>query len=243
MPGFVGQPTTFNGFGSLDPDGNIERYDWSFGDGDTQANGGPSVTHTYTAAGSYTATLTVTDDEGCSNDRIFTGKATLCNAAGAAYDEPPGGGPGGAAGPGGYQGARDSSSSAIDPARFAVDKAGTPESPVALAQKGTTFRYSLDEAARVVFTVERKLTGRVVRGQCVRQDEVQQEAPALHAPQERRQLRPGRGHGRQHEAVLGQDRRQEPGAEPLPGDAGRDRRRRQRLGAVGAELPRHQEVR
>ena len=171
--GFVGQPTTFNGFGSLDPDGNIERYDWSFGDGDTQANGGPSVTHTYIAAGSYTATLTVTDDEGCSNDRIFTGKATLCNAAGAGTTSrqvvvqvaPPD--------------PVDTKSpvflsSAIDPARFAVDKAGTPESPVALAQKGTNFRYALDEAARVVFTVERKLTGRVVRGQCVRKTKANQ---------------------------------------------------------------------
>ena len=165
--GFVGQPTTFNGFGSLDPDGNIERYDWSFGDGATQANGGPTLTHTYTAAGSYTATLTVTDDEGCSNNRIFTGKATLCNANGAATTSrqvvvqvaPPD--------------PVDTTapvflSSAIDPSRFAVDKAGTPEAPVALAQKGTTFRYSLDEAARVTFTVVRKLPGRLVRGTCVR---------------------------------------------------------------------------
>ncbi len=38
---------------------------WQFGDGATSTL--PSPTHTYTAAGNYTATLTVTDTAGCSN--------------------------------------------------------------------------------------------------------------------------------------------------------------------------------
>lgn len=52
----------FDGSGSSDPDGTISSYVWSFGDG---AGGtGATADHTYTAAGTYTATLTVTDHHG-----------------------------------------------------------------------------------------------------------------------------------------------------------------------------------
>ncbi|MBI3804575.1 MAG: beta-propeller fold lactonase family protein [Nitrospirae bacterium] len=52
----------FNGGTSSDPDGKIASYIWSFGDG---ASGtGAAVQHTYSNAGSYTAKLTVTDDQG-----------------------------------------------------------------------------------------------------------------------------------------------------------------------------------
>ena len=56
----------FDGSGSYDPDGGpnngIVSYQWDFGDGNTGI--GPVVYHTYYNAGTYTATLTVTDDEG-----------------------------------------------------------------------------------------------------------------------------------------------------------------------------------
>lgn len=53
---------TFDASGSSDPDGTIAAYAWSFGDG---TNGsGATATKTYDAAGSYTVSLTVTDDEG-----------------------------------------------------------------------------------------------------------------------------------------------------------------------------------
>ena len=55
-------PMTFDGSGSYDPDGIIVSYEWDFGD--TNSGTGVSPTHTYTAAGNYTATLTVTDDGG-----------------------------------------------------------------------------------------------------------------------------------------------------------------------------------
>lgn len=49
----------FTGSGSSDPDGAL-RYEWDFGDGSTSDQ--PDPVHTYTAKGSFAATLTVTDD-------------------------------------------------------------------------------------------------------------------------------------------------------------------------------------
>jgi len=52
----------FDGSGSNDPDGTIVSYAWNFGDGGTGS--GVRATHAYDLAGSYTVTLTVTDDRG-----------------------------------------------------------------------------------------------------------------------------------------------------------------------------------
>lgn len=52
---------TFDASLSFDPDGSIAMYVWDFGDG--TAGSGQIVDHTY-SAGSYTATLTVTDNNG-----------------------------------------------------------------------------------------------------------------------------------------------------------------------------------
>ncbi len=52
----------FDASASSDPDGTIASYAWSFGDGGTGA--GKTIAHIYTAAGSFTATLTVTDNGG-----------------------------------------------------------------------------------------------------------------------------------------------------------------------------------
>ncbi len=45
-----------------DPDGSIAGYAWSFGDGGSSTEASPR--HTYAEAGTYNATLTVTDDRG-----------------------------------------------------------------------------------------------------------------------------------------------------------------------------------
>src|SRR5205809_1893113 len=50
---------------SSDPDGSISAYNWTFGDGGTAAIQNPS--HGYAAAGTYTVTLTVTDNQGATN--------------------------------------------------------------------------------------------------------------------------------------------------------------------------------
>lgn len=61
----VGEKISFNTLGSTDPDGNITSYKWDFGDGNIAS--GMTVSHTYPAKGTYTVTLTVTDNEGLSD--------------------------------------------------------------------------------------------------------------------------------------------------------------------------------
>jgi PKD repeat protein len=53
----------FSPAGSSDPDGFIESYSWNFGDG-SPVSTAPNPAHTYTTGGTFTATLTVTDDGG-----------------------------------------------------------------------------------------------------------------------------------------------------------------------------------
>lgn len=55
----------FDGSGSSDPDGDIARYAWDFGDG--TKGSGITVTHPYSTTGSYTVTLTVKDGGGATD--------------------------------------------------------------------------------------------------------------------------------------------------------------------------------
>ncbi len=63
--GTAGMPVTLDGSGSTDTDGTIVSYDWDFGD--TMIGTGMSTTHTYATPGTFTVTLTVTDDAGATN--------------------------------------------------------------------------------------------------------------------------------------------------------------------------------
>jgi serralysin len=65
--GIVPLAVAFTGSGSTDSDGTIVGYAWTFGDGGTSSAMNPS--HTYTAAGTYTAMLIVTDDRGATGSR------------------------------------------------------------------------------------------------------------------------------------------------------------------------------
>ena len=53
---------TFSSAGTVDPDGTIASYAWTFGDGATSTAASPA--HTYAVSDIYTVTLTVTDDDG-----------------------------------------------------------------------------------------------------------------------------------------------------------------------------------
>ncbi len=78
-----GVPTRFDAGGSRDPDGTIAAFNWSF-EGAAPFAAGPSLNHTFSRPGTYDATLTLTDDEGCSTTQIFTGQTAHCNGSGVA---------------------------------------------------------------------------------------------------------------------------------------------------------------
>lgn len=74
---------SFDGTGSSDSDGSIVSYSWDFGDGATAS--GSTASHDYAADGSYTVSLTVTDDAGATD----TATTTVSVSAGGGTD--PGG--------------------------------------------------------------------------------------------------------------------------------------------------------
>ncbi|MCZ2858121.1 PKD domain-containing protein, partial [Blastococcus sp. VKM Ac-2987] len=60
----AGRSASFDASGSADADGTVVSYAWDFGDGGTGT--GVRATHEYAKDGTYTARLTVTDDDGAS---------------------------------------------------------------------------------------------------------------------------------------------------------------------------------
>ncbi len=72
---------------SSDPDGTIASYAWDFGDGAT--GNGPSPTHTYSAAGTYTVGLTVTDNDGATAEvtRSITVQENTGNTSELVFDD------------------------------------------------------------------------------------------------------------------------------------------------------------
>jgi len=74
VPAFTRSPSNgeaplsvfFDASASVDPDGMILSHEWDFGDGATTT--GKTATRTYSEAGVYQATLTVTDDDGAQSE-------------------------------------------------------------------------------------------------------------------------------------------------------------------------------
>src|SRR5918996_1559744 len=83
-PAMAGSASSFDASASTDEDGTVASYVWDFGDGHSDTTGAPAASHTYAAPGTYTVTLTVTDNEGCSTQFVFTGQTASCNGTGVA---------------------------------------------------------------------------------------------------------------------------------------------------------------
>jgi PKD repeat protein len=82
--GTAGIALTFDGSGSSDSDGSIVSYDWDFGDGATGTGVAPS--HIYATGGTYTVSLTVTDDGGATGTDTTT--ATIQNIITGQHSQP-----------------------------------------------------------------------------------------------------------------------------------------------------------
>jgi PKD repeat protein len=85
--GTINSPIPFYGSGSSAPGGTIVDYAWDFGDGATGSGGKPE--HIYVADGTYTVTLTVTEDQGASSTCTTTVSVSdggpTCDAGGPYY--------------------------------------------------------------------------------------------------------------------------------------------------------------
>lgn len=74
----LGNAINFSSEGSIDLDGNIVRYQWTLGDGNESSQRSP--THTYSAIGNYSVSLTVTDNEGKTSSASTTAHITHSNS-------------------------------------------------------------------------------------------------------------------------------------------------------------------
>src|SRR6185503_16309095 len=72
-----GASGTFSAAASVDPNGSIVSYSWSFGDGGSGS--GESAVHTYAQDGVYTVTVTVTDNDGLTDSASMS--VTVANVA------------------------------------------------------------------------------------------------------------------------------------------------------------------
>jgi YVTN family beta-propeller protein len=77
----AGAATSLEASASSDSDGTVAGFEWDFGDGQAETTSGPTTSHVYASPGTYTVTLTVTDDEGCSTAFVFTGQTASCNGS------------------------------------------------------------------------------------------------------------------------------------------------------------------
>ena len=163
--GFISR---FDGSTSSSQDYAIASYVWDFGDGQTQTSVLPAVQHTYAKPGSYPVTLAVTDQAGCALSTVYTGQTASCNGSAKARSKqtitvppvPPVIMPPVIVPPVAAVGKED-----ISPSVFPA-KPGGPSALAAKKRKrtyGAKVTYTLNVAASVRFTVQRRSDGRKVK--------------------------------------------------------------------------------
>jgi YVTN family beta-propeller protein len=160
--GALGSAESFDASASTDPDGSVAGYSWQFGDGSSATTASAATTHTYATPGTFTVTLTETDDQGCSARPIFTGQTMSCNGGTAAIAT------------------RTVVVAAPTPSisslretrsRFAAAKGSTPlagQTAAARSPRGTVFSFTLNGAATVKVAIERVTPGRRQGHRCQR---------------------------------------------------------------------------
>jgi PKD repeat protein len=72
--------------GSSDEDGSVTGWSWDFGDGGSADQRNP--THSYTEAGTYTVTLSVTDDDGATDESAGQAEVSISSPPPAANHPP-----------------------------------------------------------------------------------------------------------------------------------------------------------
>jgi DNA-binding beta-propeller fold protein YncE len=70
---------TFDASTSAAPGAPIAKYHWNFGDGKMATTSKSAVTHSYANPGTYTVTLTLTDNDGTSTEIVYTGQSVIRN--------------------------------------------------------------------------------------------------------------------------------------------------------------------
>ncbi len=150
--GSVGQPLAFS-VSPFDVWSVLGETSWSFGDGASAS--GTSVTHTYTAAGTYEVTLHSVDTLG--NVTSTSGKVTIAPASTTAPSgsEPTSGSP------------TSESPTSEPPAISTVSQSASVWHERGKSRAGTTFALLLNEQATVVFSFLRHVNGRMVGSRCL----------------------------------------------------------------------------
>jgi hypothetical protein len=97
----VGQTVTFDGKGSVDPEGKALTYVWKFGDGAETTTKVSSASHAYSTAGTYAVGLQVSDGTATSPLVTHTIKVGSSGGGGGGGETGGGGGNGGGGGGGG----------------------------------------------------------------------------------------------------------------------------------------------
>jgi len=168
--GSVGLLSTLDASASSSPDYPIASYAWSFGDGQSAVTNSPSVQHRYATVGLYTATVTATDQAGCSTSEVYDGQSAYCDGSSKAS-------------------ATSTMSVSSRPVlcRCVVQRVGPRLTNVAQSHRrwregthlarfarkrkppvGTTFTFTLNEQATVSFSFSRSVSGgRKVAHKCV----------------------------------------------------------------------------